>query len=141
MQLLTTTGRRHRRAPGEPPAGAFLTADDAFGILMIVAFLKFLGFFMLGMRYLLRIWVTTRPAAGNAEALRRELGTVFAAFCTTMVDAGRGDGEAQDEDGRVVCGARRRLWRTASSVAHGVVCRARHRLSRTASSVPHSLSI
>ena len=55
--------------------------DDVFVAFTVAAFLKFVAFFMLEIRYLLRIWVASRPTAANPDALRRELAILFALFC------------------------------------------------------------
>ena len=47
----------------------------------LAAFLQFVLFFLVEMRYLLRIWLVSRPAPRDSDALRRELGTLLTTFC------------------------------------------------------------
>ena len=84
-----TSGGRPRRARPTPCSPLLSVprrlgharTDEVFVAFTIAAFLKFMVFFMVEMRYLLRIWVTSRPAAANPDAMRRELAIMFAVFC------------------------------------------------------------
>lgn len=59
--------------------------DEVFLAFTLAAFLQFVLFFLVEMRYLLRIWLVSRPTPRDSDALRRELGTLLTTFCAFLL--------------------------------------------------------